>query len=106
REVFGIRFEQRRHDRLVTPSDFTNIVTTKKDCPAPALRALTPAWITRKYTKSNPVCFVAEGQAIGVGAGQQSRIHCVRLAGQKADLWWLRQHPSVLDLPFQPGDRQ
>src|SRR4030095_15164860 len=103
REVFGIRFEQRRHDRLVTPSDFTNIVTTKKDLPASAIRDLTLAWITLKYTQSNSVCFVAEGQAIGVGAGQQSRIHCVRLAGQKADLWWLRQHPSVLDLPFKPG---
>jgi len=103
REVFGIRFEQRRHDRLVTPSDFTNIVTAKKDLPASAIRDLTLAWITLKYTQSNSVCFVADGQAIGIGAGQQSRIHCVRLAGQKADLWFLRQHPSVLDLPFKPG---
>lgn len=103
REVFGIRFEQHRHDRTVTQSDFTNIVTTNKDLPAPAIRDLTLAWITLKYTQSNSVCFVADGQAIGVGAGQQSRIHCVRLAGQKADLWWLRQHPSVLDLPFKPG---
>lgn len=103
REVFGIRFEQRRHDRLVTPSDFTNIVTTKKDLPASAVRDLTLAWITLKFTQSNSVCFVADGQAIGVGAGQQSRIHCVRLAGQKADLWWLRQHPSILDLPFRSG---
>jgi phosphoribosylaminoimidazolecarboxamide formyltransferase/IMP cyclohydrolase len=103
REVFGIRFEQHRHDRLVTPVDFTNIVTTKKDLPASAVRDLTIAWITLKYTQSNSVCFVADGQAIGVGAGQQSRIHCVRLAGQKADLWFLRQHPSVLDLPFKPG---
>jgi phosphoribosylaminoimidazolecarboxamide formyltransferase/IMP cyclohydrolase len=103
REVFGIRFEQRRHDRLVTPSDFTDIVTTKKDLPASAIRDLTIAWITLKYTQSNSVCFVADGQAIGIGAGQQSRIHCVRLAGQKADLWWLRQHPAVLDLPFKPG---
>jgi phosphoribosylaminoimidazolecarboxamide formyltransferase/IMP cyclohydrolase len=103
REVFGIRFEQRRHDRLVTPSDFTNIVTAKKDLPASAIRDLTLAWITLKYTQSNSVCFVADGQATGIGAGQQSRIHCVRLAGQKADLWFLRQHPSVLDLPFKPG---
>jgi len=103
REVFGITFEQRRHDRLVTPSDFTNIVTTKKDLSAFAIRDLTLAWITLKYTQSNSVCFVADGQAIGIGAGQQSRIHCVRLAGQKADLWFLRQHPSVLDLPFKPG---
>jgi phosphoribosylaminoimidazolecarboxamide formyltransferase/IMP cyclohydrolase len=103
REVFGVRFEQRRHDRLVSPSDFTNIVTAKKDLPASAVRDLTLAWITLKYTQSNSVCFVAEGQTIGVGAGQQSRIHCVRLAGQKADLWWLRQHPAVLNLPFKPN---
>jgi phosphoribosylaminoimidazolecarboxamide formyltransferase/IMP cyclohydrolase len=103
REVFGIRFEQHRHDRLVTPADFTNIVTTKKDLPASAIRDLTIAWITLKYTQSNSVCFVTDGQAIGVGAGQQSRVHCVRLAGQKADLWWLRQHPMVLGLPFKEG---
>lgn len=103
REVFGVTFEQRRHDRLVTPSDFTNIVTAKKDLPDAALRDLTLAWITLKYTQSNSVCFVADGQTIGVGAGQQSRIHCVRLAGQKADLWWLRQHPVILDLHFKPG---
>lgn len=101
REVFGIRFEQRRHDRLVTPSDFTNVVTAKKELPASAIRDLTIAWITLKYTQSNSVCFVVDGQAIGVGAGQQSRIHCVRLAGQKADLWFLRQHPFVLELPFK-----
>ncbi len=103
REVFGVTFEQRHHDRLVTPSDFTNIVTTKKDLPDAALRDLTLAWITLKYTQSNSVCFVVDGQTIGVGAGQQSRIHCVRLAGQKADLWWLRQHPAILDLHFKPG---
>ena len=103
REVFGVTFEQRHHDRLVTPSDFTNIVTAKKDLPDAALRDLTLAWITLKYTQSNSVCFVADGQTIGVGAGQQSRIHCVRLAGQKADLWWLRQHPAILDLHFKSG---
>ena len=103
REVFGVTFEQRHHDRLVTPSDFINIVTAKKDIPDAALRDLTLAWITLKYTQSNSVCFVADGQTIGVGAGQQSRIHCVRLAGQKADLWWLRQHPIVLSLAFKPG---
>jgi phosphoribosylaminoimidazolecarboxamide formyltransferase/IMP cyclohydrolase len=103
REVFGIRFEQHRHDRPVTPADFTNIVTAKKDLPESAIRDLTIAWITLKYTQSNSVCFVLDGQAIGVGAGQQSRVHCVRLAGQKADLWWLRQHPTVLDLPFKEG---
>jgi phosphoribosylaminoimidazolecarboxamide formyltransferase/IMP cyclohydrolase len=103
REVFGIRLEQHRHDRMVTPEDFTNIVTTTKDLPASAIRDLTVAWITLKYTQSNSICFVVDGQAIGVGAGQQSRIHCVRLAGQKADLWFLRQHPSVTDLPFKPS---
>jgi phosphoribosylaminoimidazolecarboxamide formyltransferase / IMP cyclohydrolase len=102
REVFGVTFEQRRHDRLVTPADFTNIVTSRKDLPPEAIRDLTLAWITLKYTQSNSVCFVSDGQTIGVGAGQQSRIHCVRLAGQKADLWRLRQHPSVLALPFKP----
>ena len=103
REVFGIRFEQRRHDRLVSRSDFSNIVTTKKDLPESVMRDLTLAWITLKYTQSNSVCFVKDGQTIGVGAGQQSRIHCVRLAGQKADLWWLRQHPVILSLPFKPN---
>ena len=103
REVFGVTFEQHHHDRLVTLSDFTNIVTAKKDLPDAALRDLTLAWITLKYTQSNSVCFVVDGQTIGVGAGQQSRIHCVRLAGQKADLWWLRQHPAILDLHFKPG---
>lgn len=106
REVFGIRFEQRRHDRPVTPSDFANIVTIKQDPPADAVRDLTLAWLTLKYTQSNSVCFIADGQTIGVGAGQQSRIHCVRLAAQKTDLWFLRQHPSVLELPFQPGIRR
>jgi phosphoribosylaminoimidazolecarboxamide formyltransferase/IMP cyclohydrolase len=103
RDIFGVTFEQRHHDRLVTPSDFSNIVTDKKDLTESAIRDLTIAWITLKYTQSNSVCFVADGQTIGVGAGQQSRIHCVRLAGQKADLWFLRQHPTVLNLPFKPG---
>jgi phosphoribosylaminoimidazolecarboxamide formyltransferase/IMP cyclohydrolase len=101
RDIFGVRFEQRRHDRLVTRADFTNVVTAKKVLPEAALRDLTVAWITLKYTQSNSVCFVKDGQAIGVGAGQQSRVHCVRLAGQKADLWRLRQHPAVLGLPFR-----
>ena len=102
RQVFGVTFEQRRHDRPVTPDDFTDIVTAQKKLPHAAIRDLTLAWITLKYTQSNSVCFVADGQAIGIGAGQQSRIHCVRLAGLKADLWYLRQHPAVLDLPFKP----
>jgi phosphoribosylaminoimidazolecarboxamide formyltransferase/IMP cyclohydrolase len=101
RDVFGITFEQSHHDRLVTPADFANIVTERRDLPPDAIRDMTIAWITLKYTQSNSVCFVTEGQTIGVGAGQQSRIHCVRLAGQKADLWRLRQHPYVLDLPFK-----
>ncbi|HLD92740.1 MAG TPA: phosphoribosylaminoimidazolecarboxamide formyltransferase [Anaerolineales bacterium] len=103
RDVFGVTFEQRRHDRLVAQSDFANIVTESRSLPPAAVRDLTLAWITLKYTQSNSVCFVLDGQTIGVGAGQQSRIHCVRLAGQKADLWFLRQHPSVLNLPFKPG---
>jgi AICAR transformylase/IMP cyclohydrolase PurH len=102
RDVFGVSFEQRRHDRGVTPADFSNVVTMNREIPAEALRDLTIAWIVLKYTQSNSVCFVADGQAIGVGAGQQSRVHCVRLAGLKADLWRLRQHPQVKNLPFRP----
>jgi phosphoribosylaminoimidazolecarboxamide formyltransferase / IMP cyclohydrolase len=103
REVFGVTFEQRRNDRLVTRDDFINIVTAKKELPEAALRDMLIAWITLKYTQSNSVCFAAQGQVIGVGAGQQSRVHCVRLAGTKADSWYLRQHPRALDLPFKPG---
>ena len=79
----------------MTDADFANVVSAGKDLPAAARRDLTVAWITLKYTQSNSVCFVLDGQAIGVGAGQQSRVHCVRLAGLKADLWRLRQHPSA-----------
>ncbi|MBK8821966.1 MAG: phosphoribosylaminoimidazolecarboxamide formyltransferase [Anaerolineales bacterium] len=103
RDVFGITFEQHRHDRLVTPADFANIVTKNKDLPESAVRDMLIAWITLKYTQSNSVCYTVDGQVIGVGAGQQSRVHCARLAGSKADLWRLRQHPSVLNLPFKPG---
>ncbi|MBI5353156.1 MAG: phosphoribosylaminoimidazolecarboxamide formyltransferase [Chloroflexi bacterium] len=103
REVFGVTFEQRHHDRLVTPSDFANIVTQKRDLSESAVRDMLIAWITLKYTQSNSVCFIFDGQVIGVGAGQQSRVHCVRLAGAKADLWRLRQHPHVLALPFIPN---
>ncbi len=103
REVFGITFEQRRHDRTVTRQDLTNIVTANKDLPEAALRDMMLAWIVLKYTQSNSVCYVLDGQVIGVGAGQQSRVHCTRLAGLKADLWWLRQHPKVLGLKFRPG---
>lgn len=101
RDVFGITFEQGRHARAVTTADFENIVTKNKHLPPSAIRDLQIAWIVLKYTQSNSVCFVKDGQTIGVGAGQQSRVHCVRLAGQKADLWWLRQHPAVLSLPFR-----
>ena len=103
REIFGVTFEQRRNDRPVTRLDFKNIVTTKKDLPESAIRDMLIAWITLKYTQSNSVCFAMDGQVIGVGAGQQSRVHCVRLAGTKADLWYLRQQPRVLGLPFKPG---
>ncbi|NOT06462.1 MAG: phosphoribosylaminoimidazolecarboxamide formyltransferase [Anaerolineales bacterium] len=103
RDVFGITFEQHRHDRLVTPADFANIVTKNKELPEIAVRDMLIAWITLKYTQSNSVCYAVDGQVIGVGAGQQSRVHCARLAGSKADLWRLRQHPYVLNLPFKTG---
>ena len=106
RDVFGITFEQRHHDRSVSEADFSNIVTANKDLPAEAIRDMTVAWITLKYTQSNSVCYVKDGQTIGVGAGQQSRVHCARLAGGKADLWFLRQHPTVLNVPFAPGIRR
>ncbi len=103
RQVFGVSMEQRRNDRPVTREDFSNIVTQCKDLPESAVRDMFIAWITLKFTQSNSVCYVADGQTIGVGAGQQSRVHCVRLAGLKADLWRLRQHPKVLALPFKAG---
>jgi phosphoribosylaminoimidazolecarboxamide formyltransferase / IMP cyclohydrolase len=103
RQVFGVSFEQRRNDRPVTVDDLKNIVTKKKDLPESAVRDMLIAWITLKYTQSNSVCYALDGQVIGVGAGQQSRVHCVRLAGTKADLWYLRQNPRVLNLAFKPG---
>jgi phosphoribosylaminoimidazolecarboxamide formyltransferase/IMP cyclohydrolase len=103
RQVFGVTMEQRRNDRPVTREDFGNIVTKCRELPEAALRNLCIAWLTLKFTQSNSVCYVLDGQTIGVGAGQQSRVHCARLAGLKADLWWLRQHPSVLALPFEDG---
>lgn len=102
RVVFGVTLEQRRNDRLITRADFANIVTKYKEIPESAMRDMLIASITLKYTQSNSVCFAADGQVIGVGAGQQSRVHCTRLAGAKADLWRLRQHPRVLELPFKP----
>jgi phosphoribosylaminoimidazolecarboxamide formyltransferase/IMP cyclohydrolase len=101
RQVFGVSMEQRRNDRLVTRADFANVVTKSKHLPESAIRDMFISWITLKFTQSNSVCYVADGQTIGVGAGQQSRVHCARLAGSKADMWRLRQHPSVLALPFK-----
>jgi phosphoribosylaminoimidazolecarboxamide formyltransferase/IMP cyclohydrolase len=106
REVFGVTLEQRRNDRPVSRADFRNVVTRNKDLPESAVRDMMVAWIALKYTQSNSVCFAADGQVIGVGAGQQSRIHCTRLAGVKADLWRLRQHPAVLGLKFLPKVRR
>ena len=103
RDVFGVTLEQGRNTRPVTPDDFKNIVTKRKDLPAEAIRDMMVAWITLKYTQSNSVCYVLDGQTIGVGAGQQSRVHCTRLAGLKADLWYLRQNPAVLALSFKEG---
>jgi phosphoribosylaminoimidazolecarboxamide formyltransferase/IMP cyclohydrolase len=103
RQVYGLSMEQRRNDRPVTRDDFANLVTKCKELPESAVRDMFIAWITLKFTQSNSVCYVLDGQTIGVGAGQQSRVHCARLAGSKADLWRLRQHPSVLALPFKEG---
>lgn len=101
KQVFGITFEQRRNDiKLDDPKLFENIPTENKHFTPEALRDLIIALITLKYTQSNSVCYVKDGQAIGIGAGQQSRIHCTRLAGNKADIWWLHQHPKVMNLPF------
>ena len=107
KQVFGITFEQGRNEiRLDDPALFDNIPTQNREFPADARRDLMIALITLKYTQSNSVCYVKDGQAIGIGAGQQSRIHCTRLAGQKADIWWLRQHPKVMALPFVDGIRR
>ena len=100
KDVFGITFEQGHNDFRIDASLLENIVTQNRALPEHAQRDMILALITLKYTQSNSVCFVKNGQAIGVGAGQQSRIHCTRLAGSKADTWYLRQHPQVLSLPF------
>lgn len=102
KQVYGITFEQGRNELAITPSLLENIVTANKSLPASAVRDLLISLITLKYTQSNSVCYAFDGQAIGVGAGQQSRIHCTRLAGSKADTWFLRQHEKVLALPFLP----
>ena len=103
KDVFGITFEQGRNELNINKDSFDNIVTQTKDLPESAKIDLAVAMITLKYTQSNSVCYVKGGQAIGIGAGQQSRIHCTRLAGQKADTWWLRQHEKVLGLEFAEG---
>ena len=100
KEVCGITFEQGRNELVIDDHFFDNVVTENKEIPDAAKRDLAIAMITLKYTQSNSVCYVKDGQAIGIGAGQQSRIHCTRLAGQKADNWWLRQSPKVLGLQF------
>lgn len=102
KQVFGITFEQGRNNLEMTPALLNNIVTENKELPESAVRDLLISLITLKYTQSNSVCYAFGGQAIGVGAGQQSRIHCTRLAGSKADTWFLRQHEKVLALPFLP----
>ena len=107
KQVFGITFEQGRNEvKLDDPALFENIPTQNKTFSDEAKRDLIIALITLKYTQSNSVCYVKDGQAIGIGAGQQSRIHCTRLAGNKADIWWLRQHPKVMSLPFVDNIRR
>ena len=107
KQVFGVTFEQGRNEvRLDDDKLFENIPTKNKSFSDDARRDLVIALITLKYTQSNSVCYVKDGQAIGIGAGQQSRIHCTRLAGNKADIWWLRQHPKVMNLPFVDNIRR
>ena len=102
KDVYGITFEQERNELNITDDFFANVVTENKEMTEAALRDLAISMITLKYTQSNSVCYAVDGQAIGVGAGQQSRIHCTRLAGDKANNWWLRQHEKTLNLPFIP----
>ena len=106
KDVFGITFEQGHNDSRIDEALLENMVTQCRDLPQSARNDLLVALIALKYTQSNSVCYVKDGQTIGVGAGQQSRIHCTRLAGQKADNWWLRHHPKVLALPFLEGIRR
>ena len=106
KDVFGITFEQDRNEAKISAELLVNRPTVNKEIPANAARDLLIALITLKYTQSNSVCYVKDGQAIGIGAGQQSRVHCTRLAGNKADNWWLRQNPRVLALPFKDSIRR
>lgn len=106
RQVYGISLQQRRNDAKIEPSIFSNVVSDKKDIPKQAELDLIVATLALKYTQSNSVCYALNGQVVGLGAGQQSRIHCTRLAGSKVDNWWLRQHPRVLSLPFKKGTKR
>ncbi len=106
RNIYGVTFEQGRNDLKIDAEMLQNLVTDNKELPESAKQDLILALITLKYTQSNSVCYAKDGQTIGVGAGQQSRIHCTRLAGNKADIWFLRQHPKVLNLPFQKDIRR
>ena len=104
--MFGVTFEQGRNELKIDNDMLANIVTENKDIPDDKKDDLVISLITLKYTQSNSVCYVKNGQAIGIGAGQQSRIHCTRLAGNKADIWWLRQHPKVMSLQFVDNIRR
>ncbi|GFR79580.1 bifunctional purine biosynthesis protein PURH, partial [Elysia marginata] len=106
RTLFGLQMEQKRNDAVIDSSLFTNIVTKRNQFPEEAVRDLIVASIALKYTQSNSVCYAKDGQVIGIGAGQQSRIHCTRLAGDKANNWWLRQHPKVMGMKFKKGVRR
>jgi len=101
--IFGLTLEQKRNDAVIDRNLYNNVVTARKDLPESAIRDLIVATIALKYTQSNSVCYAKNGQVIGIGAGQQSRIHCTRLAGDKANLWWLRHHPRVLSMRFKKG---
>lgn len=103
RTLFGMRLEQKRNDADINRDVFKNIVSKNKNLPEAAVRDLIVATIALKYTQSNSVCYAKNGQVIGIGAGQQSRIHCTRLAGDKANNWWLRQHPAVKNMVFKKG---
>lgn len=103
KQIFGLTLEQQRNNATIDNSVFKNIVSQNKDLTDAAIRDLIVATIALKYTQSNSVCYAKNGQVIGIGAGQQSRIHCTRLAGDKADNWWLRQHSKVLNMKFKKG---
>src|SRR5690606_22060152 len=103
RTLFGLKLQQERNNGIIDSTSFENIVTQNKDLPDTAKRDMLVALITLKYTQSNSIVYALDGQTIGIGAGQQSRIHCTRLAGDKADRWYLRQHPAALNMKFREG---